>query len=185
MPFYFCQLGITSNSCTKSQQLRKQKTSSANNTCANVYTHISITSIPETVSKFQNFSRYGTMELARHLLGKKLVRILDGEKLSGLIVETEAYLGVIDKSCHCYNGRKTAKTETMFMPAGTSYVYNIYFKYCCFNISSVGKHAILTFAKYCTIICYNVSLDSQSFIGYYRNIAITTTLYKFNLSFCI
>ncbi len=150
MPFYFCQLEITSNSCTKSQQLRKQKTTSANNTSANIYTHISI--IPETVSKFQKFSGYSTIELARCLLGKKLVRILDGQKLSGMVVETEAYLGVIDKSCHCYNGRKTAKTETMFMPAGTAYVYNIYFKYCCFNISSAGKNAILTFAKYCTML---------------------------------
>ena len=116
--------------------------SSANKTSANVYTQIS-SIIPETASQFKNYSSYTTVELARCLLGKKLVRTLNGQKLSGMIVETEAYLGVKDKSCHCYNGRKTPKTETMFMPAGTAYVYNIYFKYCCFNISSSGKEQLL------------------------------------------
>ena len=86
------------------------------------------------------FYKKSTIELAKNLLGKMLVRTMnDGTIISGTIVETEAYLGVIDASCHCYGGRKTPKTEAMFMPPGTAYVYNVYFQYCCFNISSNGK----------------------------------------------
>ncbi len=81
-----------------------------------------------------------TVDLAKRLLGQTLVRKLkDGTLLKGTIVETEAYLGVTDASCHCYGGRKTPKTEAMFMMPGTAYVYNVYFQYCCFNISSKGK----------------------------------------------
>ena len=86
------------------------------------------------------FYKKSTIELAKRLLGKMLVRTMnDGTIVSGCIVETEAYLGVTDASCHCYGGRKTPKTEAMFMPPGTAYVYNVYFQYCCFNISSNGK----------------------------------------------
>lgn len=77
--------------------------------------------------------------LAKHLLGKTLVRTLDsGERLSGVIVETEAYLGRVDKAAHSYKG-KTEKNEAMFMDPGTAYVYNIYGMYCCMNISSKGE----------------------------------------------
>ena len=81
------------------------------------------------------------VELAKMLLGKKLLRQLPcGDRLSGLIVETEAYLGGDDKASHSFNGRKTARNASMFMPAGTAYVYNIYGIYTCLNISSRGKH---------------------------------------------
>ena len=87
------------------------------------------------------FYKRSTVELARSLLGKTLVRIMDdGSIVSGTIVETEAYLGVIDGGSHSYRGRKTPKTEPMFMAAGTAYVYHIYFQYYCFNISSNGKY---------------------------------------------
>lgn len=77
--------------------------------------------------------------LAKQLLGKTLVRTLDtGERLSGMIVETEAYLGRVDKAAHSYKGQ-TEKNEAMFMDPGTAYVYNIYGMYCCMNISSKGK----------------------------------------------
>ena len=80
------------------------------------------------------------VELARNLLGKSIVRISpeDGERLSGRIVETEAYVGTEDRASHSYNGRRTARNEAMFMPPGTSYVYNIYGIYTCINISSRG-----------------------------------------------
>ncbi|XP_062611038.1 DNA-3-methyladenine glycosylase-like [Saccostrea cucullata] len=81
--------------------------------------------------------------LAKALLGKLLVTHCkdSGKKLSGVIVETEAYLGGEDKGAHSFNGKKTAKNEAMFMEPGTCYVYNIYGMYCCINISSEGEGA--------------------------------------------
>jgi len=80
------------------------------------------------------------VQLARNLLGKYLVRISeeDGKRLSGRIVETEAYVGTEDCASHSYGGRRTARNEAMYMPPGTSYVYNIYGIYTCINISSRG-----------------------------------------------
>lgn len=84
-----------------------------------------------------NFYNRPCEELARALLGKKLVRLSDkGERLCGTIVETEAYLGHPDKGAHSYKG-KTNKNEAMFMEPGTAYVYHIH-SYCCMNISSKG-----------------------------------------------
>ena len=77
------------------------------------------------------------VDLAKQLLGKILHRVLDsGDVLSGRIVETEAYLGVTDKACHAFDGKRTARTEPMFMSPGTAYVYIIYGMYHCLNISS-------------------------------------------------
>ena len=80
------------------------------------------------------------VELARNLLGKYVVRICpeDGKRLSGRIVETEGYVGTEDRASHSYGGRRTARNEAMYMPPGTSYVYNIYGIYTCINISGRG-----------------------------------------------
>ena len=48
----------------------------------------------------RDFYRREVVQVARALLGQKLVRVLDGQELSGIIVETEAYLGVLDKAAH-------------------------------------------------------------------------------------
>ena len=83
------------------------------------------------------------VELARNLLGKNVVRISpDGKRLSGRIVETEGYIGTEDRASHSYGGRRTARNEAMYMPPGTSYVYNIYGIYTCMNISSRGKQLV-------------------------------------------
>lgn len=74
-----------------------------------------------------------TVETARRLLGKTLVRVLDGEVLAGRITETEAYVGRCDKACHAYNYRRTARTETLFMEPGHAYIYFIYGMYHCLN----------------------------------------------------
>ncbi|MBW5458807.1 DNA-3-methyladenine glycosylase [Clostridium sporogenes] len=74
--------------------------------------------------------------LAKELLGKVLVREIDGIKLKGKIVETEAYIGAIDKASHAYGGRRTKRTEPLYGKPGIAYVYFIYGKYFCFNIIS-------------------------------------------------
>ena len=76
-----------------------------------------------------------TVAVARALLGKQLVRVLpDDTELSLTITETEAYVGPVDKACHAYNYKRTPRTETMFGPPGTSYIYLIYGMYCCLNL---------------------------------------------------
>ena len=81
----------------------------------------------------REFYAQDTLEAARALLGKVLVRRLDGETLAGRVVETEAYVGRCDKACHAYHYRRTARTETLFAPPGTAYIYLIYGMYHCLN----------------------------------------------------
>jgi len=78
-----------------------------------------------------------SINLAKYLIGKVLTRVYDdGKILSGRIVETEAYLGEQDKACHTYGGKRTERTQPMYMKPGTLYVYFIYGMYHCLNISS-------------------------------------------------
>ena len=77
--------------------------------------------------------------LAKDLLGKILVKEIDGVLYKGRIVETEAYMGVIDKACHAYNNRRTKRTEAMYREGGYSYIYLIYGMYNCFNVTASIK----------------------------------------------
>ncbi len=63
--------------------------------------------------------------VARDLIGQTLVRRIGGSETRSMIVETEAYLGPHDRACHAARGR-TPRTEVMFGPPGTLYVYFIY-----------------------------------------------------------
>lgn len=74
-----------------------------------------------------------TLIVAQELIGKILVRKYDGIKILSRIVETEAYIGAVDKASHCYKG-VTDRTKVMFGPAGYSYVYFIYGMYYCLNV---------------------------------------------------
>lgn len=87
----------------------------------------------------KSFYRKGALELAEKLLGKILVRKVDGRVLKGKIVETEAYIGEIDKASHAYNSRRTERTEPLFHEGGIAYVYFIYGLYHCFNVISGEK----------------------------------------------
>jgi DNA-3-methyladenine glycosylase len=65
------------------------------------------------------------LQVARALLGTRLVRVENGRRLSGIILETEAYRGEEDQGCHCRAGL-TGRTQVMYGPPGHAYVYFTY-----------------------------------------------------------
>ncbi len=83
----------------------------------------------------RDFFARPTLTVARELLGCHLVREVDGQRLVGRIVETEAYIGPDDTACHASKGR-TPRTEVMFGPAGYTYVYVIYGMYHMLNLTT-------------------------------------------------
>ena len=74
-----------------------------------------------------------TLIVARSLVGKYLIRCIEGREIAGKIVEVEAYVGPRDKACHASKGR-TQRTDVMFGPGGVAYVYLIYGMYHCLNV---------------------------------------------------
>ena len=71
------------------------------------------------------FYRQPVQDVARNLLGKRLVRLIDGHRVSGWICETEAYDGETDRACHARSG-KTRRNSVMYGEAGCAYVYFTY-----------------------------------------------------------
>ncbi|MBO8169482.1 MAG: DNA-3-methyladenine glycosylase [Thermoanaerobacteraceae bacterium] len=82
-----------------------------------------------------SFYRRRADVVAKDLLGKELVFTTKEGSTSGIIVETEAYLGPGDAASHSARG-KTGRNATMFGPAGRAYVYLIYGIHYCFNITT-------------------------------------------------
>ncbi len=80
----------------------------------------------------QDFYRRSVRQVARDLLGQRLVSTVDGRLTSGQIVETEAYLHAGDSACHAARG-PTPGNSSMFGPGGRSYVYSIHARWC-FNV---------------------------------------------------
>ena len=81
------------------------------------------------------YVRDDTVGVARDLLGKLLV-VPDshGNRVTGMIVETEAYLGIEDRAAHSYGGRRTARTEATYALGGHAYVFFVYGMYYQLNV---------------------------------------------------
>ena len=81
----------------------------------------------------KNFYKRDALTVAPKLLGKYLVRNINGHTLVAVITETEAYRSD-DKACHAYNYRLTPRTSTMFREGGCAYIYFTYGMYHCLNV---------------------------------------------------
>jgi len=73
----------------------------------------------------RDFYLRSVQEVARDLLGKQLVRLSGKQKISGYIIETEAYDGEKDEACHAHSG-KTERNKVMYGPGGHAYIYFTY-----------------------------------------------------------
>jgi DNA-3-methyladenine glycosylase len=93
---------------------------------------------PHAVKLPRTFYEQTTIDVARQLLGKYLIRKHPDADTIGRIVETEAYVGPHDLACHAAKGR-TARTEVMFGRAGHAYVYFIYGFYNMLNLVTEAK----------------------------------------------
>jgi DNA-3-methyladenine glycosylase len=92
------------------------------------------------------YLRDDVVKISKELLGKVLCSFTEGKFTSGIITETEAYEGEIDKASHAYNNRRTDRTEIMFAEGGKAYVYLCYGIHHLFNIVTHKKdvpHAVL------------------------------------------
>mgnify|MGYP000058806407 FL=1 len=83
----------------------------------------------------RRFYERDVVDVARDLLGKLLVREVEGKRLVGRIVEVEAYRGRDDPASHAYRGR-TKRNEVMFGKPGLAYIYLAYGVNWCLNITS-------------------------------------------------
>ena len=86
------------------------------------------------------------VSISRALLGKILCTNIDGKRTSVIITETEAYAGTTDRASHAYGDRRTRRTEPMYGPGGTAYIYLCYGIHHLFNVVTnvVGvPHAVL------------------------------------------
>lgn len=70
----------------------------------------------------RRFFARDTVTVAQELLGQRLVRVVNGQRLAGIIIETEAYVGEEDLACHARAGR-TPRTQVMYGPPGHAYIY--------------------------------------------------------------
>lgn len=92
------------------------------------------------------YLRDDVVAVSRDLLGKVLVSAIDGRRTAVIITETEAYAGVTDKASHAFGDRRTRRTEPLYGPGGTAYVYLCYGIHHLFNVVTGTEgvpHAVL------------------------------------------
>nr|MBC7612466.1 DNA-3-methyladenine glycosylase [Pseudopedobacter sp.] len=92
------------------------------------------------------YLREDTLTIAKELIGKFIYTSINGEITGGMIVETEAYIGPEDRGSHAFEGRRTAKNETMYHAGGVVYMYICYGIHDMLNIVTGlegSSHAIL------------------------------------------
>src|SRR3989338_5479762 len=80
-----------------------------------------------------------TLDVSKALIGKFLIHEYKGQKLGGMIVETEAYIGKKDKAAHSYRGRRTPRTEVEYGAGGPVYIYMVYGMHYQLNFVTAGK----------------------------------------------
>jgi len=92
------------------------------------------------------YQREDVLAISRKLLGNVLCTNFNGSLTAGIIVETEAYAGVADRASHAYGSRRTNRTQVMYSPPGTAYVYLCYGIHHLFNVGTNLEgvpHAVL------------------------------------------
>jgi DNA-3-methyladenine glycosylase len=90
--------------------------------------------MPRTAILPRSFYIHPPDEVSRNLLGKLVMHKFEGERLTGRIVELEAYFGLDDPASHSFIGQ-TARNAVLFGPPGIAYVYFIYGMHYCLNVS--------------------------------------------------
>lgn len=86
------------------------------------------------------YRRDDVIQISKDLLGKYLFTRLNGDSITGgMIVETEAYMGSVDKAAHSYGNRRTKRTEVMYESGGVAYVYLCYGIHSMFNVITNKK----------------------------------------------
>lgn len=89
----------------------------------------------------RGFYARDTLRVAKELLGKYIVRKIGKKRLSGKIIETEAYIGPKDKASHAFGGKITPRNKVEYLAGGYVYIYLVYGMYWQLNIttSSAGR----------------------------------------------
>ena len=85
------------------------------------------------------FDRPDVVQIAKELLGILVITSIEGKNTGGRIVETEAYVGLVDKASHSFNGRRTPKNEHMYCSPASSYIYICYGMHQMLNIVTNKK----------------------------------------------
>ncbi|MGV8144887.1 MAG: DNA-3-methyladenine glycosylase [Methanothermobacter sp.] len=82
----------------------------------------------------KSFYQQNTLKIARLLLGCILVHESEEGITSGMVIETEAYLGTTDKASHSYGGRHTPRMDPLYKRGGYAYIYQLYGHNYCLNV---------------------------------------------------